>query len=132
MPTKLTVCGLLVNRLWLKAPNKMILMKTREILAANLERLMAEADGDGRTQIGLKRASGVAQATIGRILRRETDATIDTVQALALAFELHAWQLLVPNLDVKQPPTLRSLTKEEERLYDAFSKAYKTLEKTRT
>ena len=116
MSPKLTVSGLPVNRLWLKTKNKMVGMKTREILAGNLQRLMATASGETHTQIGLKRASGIAQATIGRILRQETDATIDTVQALAGAFDLHAWQLLVPHLDVKQPPTLRTLTKEEDRL----------------
>lgn len=66
--------------------------------------------------MGLKRRSGVAQATIGRILRRETAADLDTVDALARAYHLMAWQLLVPDLDPANPPINR-LTQAERDLY---------------
>lgn len=88
-------------------------MNSRAVLSTNLAALMT-AKGD--TQIGLKRRSGIAQATIGRILRQETAADLDTIAALARAFNLMAWQMLVPDLDPANPPVVR-LTEAERELY---------------
>jgi transcriptional regulator with XRE-family HTH domain len=105
-------------------------MKAKTILADNLSRAMKLGSVKTRSQLGLKTASGVAQATIGRILRSETDATIDTVQALARALDLEGWHLLVPDLDPKNPPSLKKMTLEGEDLASEVAKVLKKYAKT--
>lgn len=73
---------------------------SRALLAKNLREFMAKSP-DLSSQPKLKRRSGISQATIGRILRAEIDAKVDTVDALARAFGLSGWQLLHPKPDVK-------------------------------
>lgn len=90
--------------------------KPRVILAQNLTALMA-GKIDKESQSALKRRSGVAQATIGRILRKEVNYRIETVAALARAFNLEPWQLLVPDLDPGNLPVLRAASAEEKALY---------------
>ena len=83
--------------------------KTRAALAANVRTLMAAV---GWSQVELSRRSGVAQRTISNLLRPETGSTtVETVTALAGAFGVEPWALLVPGLppDVAQSPALRIL-----------------------
>lgn len=105
-------------------------MKPRHILAANLTRAMRVGSEKTRSQLGLKAASGVAQATIGRILRAETDATIDTLQALAKVFDLEPWQLLVPDLDPKNAPSVAKHAAENENILAEVAKVLKKYSKT--
>ncbi len=53
-------------------------------LRENLARMM-EASIDGPNQTALAKKSGVSQSTIGRLLRGDTDAQADTLEALAKA-----------------------------------------------
>ncbi len=46
------------------------------------------------TQMGLAKASKIGQTTIGRILRCESPATLDTVEALAAALNVPPHELL--------------------------------------
>ncbi|WP_288649679.1 LexA family protein [Pseudomonas sp. UBA5568] len=64
-----------------------------QTLANNLKYLMASSSDFG-TQPKLEERSGVAQATIGRILRAETQAKIGTVKDLAKVFKLAPGDLL--------------------------------------
>lgn len=66
---------------------------SRQILANNLKFLMSYYPDLG-TQPKLEAKSGVGQTTIGRILRNETEAKIDTVLELAKAFRLGVGDLL--------------------------------------
>jgi Helix-turn-helix len=75
-------------------------MDARALLARNLAALMAKSP-DLMSQGALHRRSKVAQATIGRILRAETAASVDTLDQLAGAFGLSAWQLIHPKPDMK-------------------------------
>lgn len=99
-----------------------------KILAANLAALMAahrkKALG---TQTGVARATAgaVNQRTIGRILKGEHKAQIDTLEALAEAFGVEPYQLLVPGLNPRNPQVLRSLSPAEENLYRALDEARK-------
>lgn len=90
----------------------------RSVLAQNLKALMA-AHPELGSQSALKKRSGVAQATIGRILGEEGEnARIETVERLARAFGLEMWQLLVPGMEPGNPPVLQPVTKAERQLYD--------------
>lgn len=75
-------------------------MESRALLARNLAALMAKSP-DLDTQGKVHRRSKVAQATIGRILRKEGGATLDTLDQLAAAFGVSAWQLIHPKPDMK-------------------------------
>jgi len=89
----------------------------RAILKQNLKALMASRNGP-TTQSALHRKSRVAQATIGRILSdKGENARIETVERLAKAYQLQAWQLLVAGMDPSNPPVLQSASDEERALY---------------
>lgn len=66
----------------------------RLTFAARLRELM-RATPALDTQAKLGRASGIAQSTVGRILRGEVAATLDNVQAIAHAFGRPTTDLLV-------------------------------------
>lgn len=83
------------------------------VLASNLRALM---DAKQDTQVDLSKRSGINQGLISRILRAEHAVRIDTLENLARAYDLAAWQLLVPNLDPSNPPTF-AMTQTERDLY---------------
>lgn len=59
--------------------------KSREIIATNMTKLM-DRTPSLNSQAKLSAKSGVAQATIGRILRQEVSASVDTLEDIARAF----------------------------------------------
>ncbi len=91
---------------------------TVAILAGNLRRLM-DASSALRTQQAVAKATRgvVNQTTVGRILSRKHNPTASTVAALARAFDLSPWQLLVPDIDPANPPTLRTAEGAEAEFY---------------
>lgn len=64
------------------------------LAAHNLERWMRESR-DLSSQGKLHRASGIAQATINRMLNNEVSVSIATLETLAAAFGRHGYELLV-------------------------------------
>lgn len=72
----------------------------RKHVAANLKRWMA-ADPNLDTQVKIAAASGVAQTTVSRILKGDTPATADILDAIAKAFRRDPGDLLTNNSDVK-------------------------------
>jgi DNA-binding XRE family transcriptional regulator len=102
--------------------------KMRDVVADNIVRLM-DAHPEMGTQNALARASKVPQRTIGRIVNKEVTPSIDVLFELAKAFDLQAWQLLVPDLDPKSAPVLRIATAAEEALYQRIIAAAAELSK---
>lgn len=103
----------------------------RAVLAMNLKALMASKHGP-RSQSELRRKSGVAQATIGRILSDGGEnARIETVEKLARAYGLDGWQLMIPGMDPSNPPVLQPISKEERALYDRLTQTAHDLAKFR-
>lgn len=94
----------------------------RRTLAANLERLMRQY-ADLNSSPKLEAKSHVKLATINRIRRCETGATLDTLDALAGAFDLQPWQLLVPDMQPDNPPVLTAVSDAEKALYERLAKA---------
>lgn len=70
---------------------------TRETLAKNLKTLMTIRDW---TQVQLAEKSGVSQTMISSILRQDSSCSVETADALAHAFGLTGWHLLMPGLNV--------------------------------
>ena len=77
--------------------------RLRQTVAANLTALM-DRPGLKISQERLGARSGLAQRAIGRIRNGEVAATLDSVEALADAFGLQAWQLLYPGMKPDDPP----------------------------
>ncbi len=72
----------------------------RNVLAINLRKLM-EQSPDLCTQSAIAKKSGVAQTTIGYMLRSESlvkAPNLDNVEKIARVFGLEAWQLLHPSM----------------------------------
>lgn len=119
-----TVCTLAHNR-FVKTDD----FTPRAVLRQNIKALMGTKDGP-KTQASLAKASGVAQATIGRILKeRGENARMETVDKLAKAFGLAGWQLLVAGLDPTNPPVLMPMTKEQKAFYERMQALYQDLGK---
>lgn len=68
---------------------------TRATLARNLSLLMSQ---EGWNQVDLAKHSGVSQRQISNILRRETGCSVEHAEALARAFGLQGWHLIMPTL----------------------------------
>lgn len=68
------------------------------------------------TQAAVGKACNIDQRTVGRILNKEHSPGLKQLEAIALAFDLLTWQLLVPNLDPKNQPVCEH-TKVEHDLY---------------
>lgn len=103
--------------------------RLRDVLAENL-RALKTADGTEESQSSLHRRSGVAQATIGRILSKGGEnARIETVEKLAKAYGLRAWQLLIPGMEPKNPRFLGASSPEEKALYDRLQATVEDLAK---
>ena len=68
---------------------------TRETLARNLRLLMSEA---GWNQVELSKRSGVSQRQISNILSSNTGCSVEHADALARAFGLQGWHLIMPAL----------------------------------
>jgi hypothetical protein len=79
----------------------------RKVLSANVRTLMAAVPALG-TQAALRHISGIGGGSIEGAIKGTRNTGIDTVEAIAHAFGLHAWQLLVPDLDPANLPGLRS------------------------
>lgn len=70
--------------------------QSRDVLAANLVRLMADA-GETIAQLH-ERCPTVSTGTIDRIRRAAVSAGVDNVAALAAAYSLEPWQMLMPGI----------------------------------
>jgi transcriptional regulator with XRE-family HTH domain len=68
---------------------------TREALSKNLRTLMTIRDW---TQVQLAEKSGVSQTMISSVLAERSGCSVETADALAHAFGLTGWHLLMPGL----------------------------------
>ena len=102
-------------------------MSARTVLAENIQKLMdsnpllsslvkvaAEAKRKGHT---------VSKNAVDTARKGANSATIDSVDAIARAFEMEAWQLLVPGMNPRNPPVLKSIGASEEAMYLKLRKA---------
>lgn len=75
----------------LKGQKRELPRDLREVLADNLNALMGDEYTD--TQVG--NISGVGRNTVKRIRAKEVAANLDTVSAIATAFDIQPWLLLM-------------------------------------
>lgn len=75
-------------------------MNAREVLAANFKKLRGATPGLSDSKALVKIGAGT-NGTIERVAKASTGATIDTIEKLAAAYGLSAWQMLAPTLEAK-------------------------------
>lgn len=85
-----------------------------DTIVSNL--IALKADRGINSDNALAKLAGLDQKSIWRILHKEQSPTIETLEKLARPFGLHAWQLLIPRLDPKNPPVF-VMTDDEQNLY---------------
>jgi transcriptional regulator with XRE-family HTH domain len=96
----------------------------RTILAANLKKLLERDYRDNPNKPkALAADAGVSLSTVQRIVNAEVGASLDNIESIAAVFDLSPYQILVPNLEVKNPQVIKGATKEEELAYRRFQKA---------
>ena len=102
----------------------------RQILRQNVQALMDSGIGP-TSQSALHKKCGVAQATIGRILRPEGEnPKIENVAAIAKAYGLEAWQLLIAGMNPKNPPVLAPISQAERELWAKLRAVYEEVGKS--
>lgn len=114
------VCNMFNNVVMVKS------LSNKDILADNLKRLM---DKNGHSQGDVHRLTGLSQSSIGRILNRQVDATISSIDAIANLYRLQSWQLLVFDMQPDNPPVLREASEKEREFYEKIKLAAQELAK---
>lgn len=74
------------------------------VLGENLER--CQAAWPQWDDVALAKRAGTSPSTVARLRNGEVAAGIDTLEAIASAFGLRAWQMMVPGLEPTSPPML--------------------------
>ena len=97
-------------------------MPIKKVLADNVKRLKEK---EGLSNARMAKKCHVANGTIDRALRATGALDIESVTAIAAAFHLQAWQLLVPDLDPSNPFVICTISPEEQALYTRLKAAMK-------
>ncbi|MES2910583.1 MAG: hypothetical protein V4718_04295 [Pseudomonadota bacterium] len=95
------------------------------VVSANLNTLM-KAYPDLSSNLKLDKKTKIGTGAISRA-RNGQNLTLITMEALAKAFDLEVWQLLVPGLDPANAPVLGIAGKKEQELYKRFRTAAKEI-----
>jgi len=90
----------------------------RSILAENVAALMEVHFKDKANKPkALAKKAGVSLSTVQRIIAQGTGASLDNIEAVAIAFDMSVYQLLLPALEVKNPQVVQGAMKNEELMY---------------
>lgn len=96
-------------------------MTARENLSKNIQRLM-EANPALSSLVKVaaeakRKGHAVSKNTVDRAKSASHAINLDNLDSIARAFDMEAWQLLVPNLNPMNPPVMRSIGEAEDELY---------------
>ena len=96
----------------------------RTVMASNVAALMERHFKESRNRPkSLAEAAGVSTSTIQRVLSGEIGASLDNIEAIAAAFDLSVYQLLIPALDAANPQLVQGAVKNEERMYRQWKRS---------
>lgn len=98
-----------------------------ETLAANIKTLMG-AHTELRTDGRLGKAAGIDQKTVWRIVNKKNEPTLEQLSAIAKAYRVEPWQLLVPGMDATNLPVLQPVTAAERELYKRLKETVEAYE----
>jgi transcriptional regulator with XRE-family HTH domain len=99
---------------------------TAKVLGANLQALMA-SHSDLSSNPKLAKKTGLGTGSISRLRNGEVDPTLSTLEKLSKAFDVAAWQLLVPNIDPGNLPALLSASEAERKLWESLRQVAKEM-----
>lgn len=77
--------------------------------------------------MALAKDAGVSLSTIQRVLSKESGASLDNIEAIAAAFDVSVYQLLIPSLDILNPQVVQGAVKNEERMYRQWKRGEERL-----
>lgn len=102
-------------------------MSARDILADNIQRLM-EANPALSSLVKVaaqakRKGHTVSKNAVDSAKSGSHAVNMDTLDGIARAFEMEAWQLLVPNMNPNNPPVLRSIGETEDEMYKRLRSA---------
>lgn len=96
-------------------------MPARTLLATNVQALMCarpSLSSLAKVAAEAKRKGHTVSKNAVDSARQGTHAVnMDTLDGIARAFDMEAWQLLVPNMNPDNPPVLRSIGETEDEMY---------------
>lgn len=102
-----------------KQTHRLVSKALREVVAANLKALMkAYAEDDLGTPAKIAKKVGLGRNTVKRMADAAHGSTLDTIEAVAGAFPVHPWQMLVPGMKAAQMPVLAVPGKSERAFYE--------------
>ena len=95
------------TKVWRLGAMEMRLTELGHIVAANLNKIMAEMKDKGdqrKSNLGLAKRAGVSNDTVGRARKGDANLTLKNLTKIAKALGVTPLQMLCPNLDPKDPP----------------------------
>jgi transcriptional regulator with XRE-family HTH domain len=93
----------------------------RVVLANNVNALMElRFRTSPNKPLALAKRAGISLSSVQRVLNQQAGASIDTIEALAAAFDLSGYQLLIPELHIQAPQEIVGAQKAEERAIRAW------------
>ena len=102
----------------------MQVIDSRKVLWANLSALM-DHHWKGENLTRLEREAGIGPGSATRLKEQKTSVGLELVDKIAHVFGVEAWQLLVPGLNPRAPPTLMPLSEQERAFYERVAEAAK-------
>lgn len=97
----------------------------RTVVAANVRALIDDHYKESPNKpMALSKATGLSLSSVQRVLSAEAGASIDTLEAIANAFEISVYQLVLPNLDPQNPQVVSGASAAERGMYAAFRRAH--------
>lgn len=95
----------------------------RQVLGRNVKALMNRHYSEHANKPkALAKAAGVSLSTVQRIIAAEIGASLDNIEAIALALDASTYQLLIPALDAKNPQVVKGAEFAEQRLYKMYQR----------
>ena len=102
---------------------------SRRVLWTNLTALMDHHwEGENLTRLAREAKIGPGSAT--RMKQQTTSVGIELLDKVGRVFGVEAWQLLVPGLNPKSPPTLMPASEAERAFYKRVADAMKAYKDT--
>lgn len=101
-------------------------MNLKEIISANLKALRSHSQ---LSQEEFAKKAGMQQRTYGRLENGENWQHLESLDMISKAYDLHVWQLLIPNLDITNPPMIAKDSDKQKEFYAKIKEAAKELAK---
>lgn len=100
-------------------------MNLKEIISKNLKSLRAKSQ---LSQEEFAKKFSMQQRAYGRLENGENWQHLESLEKIASANDLHVWQLLLPDLDISNPPMLAKDSDKQKVFYDKIKAVMKEIQ----